>query len=71
MRRYLARTFLTSLMAGASEAFALAKRTTIVTPLGGTHHHPDRAGRARRRASRPWRRRPPSSVSFTSSKPSG
>jgi hypothetical protein len=33
---YLARTFLTSLMAGASEAFALAKRTTIVTPLGGT-----------------------------------
>ena len=23
-------------MAGASEAFALAKRTTIVTPLGGT-----------------------------------
>ena len=41
---YLARTFLTSLMAGASEAFALAKRTTIMTPLGGTHHHPDRAG---------------------------
>ena len=33
---YLARTFLTALMAGASEAFALAKRTTIVTPLGGT-----------------------------------
>jgi conjugal transfer pilus assembly protein TraB len=33
---YLARTFLTSLMAGASEAFALAKRTTIITPLGGT-----------------------------------
>jgi transcription elongation GreA/GreB family factor len=33
---YLARTVLTSLMAGASEAFALAKRTTIVTPLGGT-----------------------------------
>ena len=33
---YLARTFLTSLMAGASEAFALAKRTTIITPFGGT-----------------------------------
>ena len=33
---YLARTFLTSLMAGASEAFALAKRTTVITPFGGT-----------------------------------
>jgi conjugal transfer pilus assembly protein TraB len=32
----LAKTFLTSLLAGASEAFALAKRTVIVTPLGGT-----------------------------------
>jgi hypothetical protein len=33
---YLAKTFLTSLMSGASEAFALAKRTVIVTPFGGT-----------------------------------
>jgi conjugal transfer pilus assembly protein TraB len=33
---YLARTFLTSLLAGAAEAFALAKRSILVTPLGGT-----------------------------------
>ena len=33
---YLAKTFLTSLLAGAAEAFALAKRTVIVTPFGGT-----------------------------------
>ena len=33
---YLARTFLTSLMSGAAEAFALAKRTTVVTPFGGS-----------------------------------
>jgi conjugal transfer pilus assembly protein TraB len=33
---YLAKTFLTSLMSGAAEAFALAKRTVIVTPFGGT-----------------------------------
>jgi len=32
----LAKTFLTSLLAGASEAFAPAKRTTILTPLGGS-----------------------------------
>lgn len=32
----LVRAFLTSLIAGAGEAFALAKRVTIVTPLGGT-----------------------------------
>jgi conjugal transfer pilus assembly protein TraB len=33
---YLARTFLTSLLSGAAEAFALAKRTVVVTPFGGT-----------------------------------
>jgi conjugal transfer pilus assembly protein TraB len=33
---YLARTFLTSLLAGAADAFALAKRTVVVTPFGGT-----------------------------------
>ena len=33
---YLAKTFLTSLLAGAGEAFALAKRTVVVTPFGGT-----------------------------------
>lgn len=33
---YLARTFLVSLMSGAAEAMALAKRTVIVTPFGGT-----------------------------------
>jgi hypothetical protein len=32
---YLARTFLTSLMAGAGEAFASARRTVSVTPFGG------------------------------------
>jgi hypothetical protein len=33
---YLGRTFLASLVAGASEAFAQAERTTQVTPLGGS-----------------------------------
>ena len=32
----IAKSFLTGLLAGASEAFASAKRTTFVTPLGGT-----------------------------------
>jgi hypothetical protein len=32
---YLAKTFLTSMLAGAAEAFRLAKQTTITTPLGG------------------------------------
>jgi conjugal transfer pilus assembly protein TraB len=32
---YLGRTFLASLVAGASEAFAAAERTTQITPLGG------------------------------------
>ena len=33
---YIARAFLTSLMAGAADAFALAKRTVVVTPFGGS-----------------------------------
>jgi len=33
---YIARAFLTSLMSGAADAFALAKRTVVVTPFGGT-----------------------------------
>ncbi len=33
---YLAKTVLTSLLAGASEAFALARRTVVTTPFGGT-----------------------------------
>ena len=33
---YLAKTFLTSLLAGAADAFSLAKRTVVVTPFGGT-----------------------------------
>ncbi len=32
----IAKSFLTGLLAGASESFNLAKRTTLVTPLGGT-----------------------------------
>jgi conjugal transfer pilus assembly protein TraB len=33
---YIARAFLTSLMAGAADAFALANRTVVVTPFGGS-----------------------------------
>jgi hypothetical protein len=32
----IAKSFLTGLLAGASESLNLAKRTTLVTPLGGT-----------------------------------
>jgi hypothetical protein len=32
----IARSFLTGLLAGAGEAFAVAKRTVVTTPLGGT-----------------------------------
>jgi hypothetical protein len=34
--RYLATTFMASLVSGAAEAFARAEATTVVTPLGGS-----------------------------------
>ena len=65
---YLAKTFLTSLLAGAAEAFALAKRTVVVTPFGGTVSTQP-ATSAKWPAMRRWRRRRRGSASGTWGRP--